>query len=420
MFRRLLVATVCIPAIFYSCSSFEKNVTVSQQIDEKSIEENQPQPLLEDKPVLKEKPAEKKPVLITELQWSEPEVSNNQVPLISVLPEVVFRKIAVDDEIFEQSDIEKVPDVEAELPENISIDRIEEEDVEADEPIDIPAVEKKPSFLELIFSPGAEQAVDKAETLSKSVKKETEPEVVREETVVIKKKEEESQSSVEKQEPVPEMHEAEVVVRELFITSVDGEGWLYERCKTADGNETDNLKYSGREYLDGVTVFTFFPYQTGTYIIQLRKPDYSNGTTVRAVINLEVKANPANGSVTEPTAEENISEIVSEEPVLVVGEKQEILNAAELEIAAEKLRKAGGCREAAELILDTMDIIEWTELDSVYFMLAGLYENCPGIRDERAAAGYYRKIVDYYPVSVYWMDAKERIAYLERNFLYIR
>ena len=246
------------------------------------------------------------------------------------------------------------------------------------------------------------------------------------------------------------------VARETFVFEIVGEGWMLESYTDASGEVTENLRYSGRDYIAGNTVFSFYPYAAGEYIIYIRKTDYTAASVERRLIRLsviegfeannngedKVESQPdpaAEAVVIQETAETQVSTHVlhaetetdlAAEPDIVT-EVVEDINAAEEAAyvfsssaeaieAAERLSEAGGCAAAAGILEDYIESHSGDELDKPLLILAGYYEDCAEIRDERRAVEFYRQIVDYYPISIYYNDARERIRYLERQYIYIR
>ena len=61
-----------------------------------------------------------------------------------------------------------------------------------------------------------------------------------------------------------------------------------------------------------------------------------------------------------------------------------------------------------------------SRMDWVFYRLGQIYESDGEFRNERKAVRYYQVVLDEYPASLYWEDARERIAYLTRHFLEIR
>ncbi len=262
-----------------------------------------------------------------------------------------------------------------------------------------------------------DEAAEKNETY---VEKQIEPAVVSEKKVTQQKVTERSLSAP---------------VQEVFLTEADGLGWILEGYTDENGKKTNHLKYSGREYIGEKTVFSFFAYKAGVYNIQIIKNDYADGSMERQILRVEVvdasrkpvEADPApvvkqneGQPVILPEMRTEAAEVETENII----SKAEILGdnftGKDLREASERLAAAGDCAGAAELIRYGIEKLLWDELDYFYFTLAYLYENCAEIRDERIAAEYYKKIVDSYPISNYWVSAKDKLIYLERNFIHIR
>ena len=186
------------------------------------------------------------------------------------------------------------------------------------------------------------------------------------------------------------------------------------------GEPTDRLKFISREYSAGRTVFSFYPYRTGSYTIDIRKTDYAEGAVEHRRFALDVVDGlPAVPETSGLTAGEAPAEM-AESPEAGAEPEGRKYTSGNLLDAAERLADAGDCSAAAGLLENSIDQLDWSEQDAALFILAGYYENCPEIRDERRAAEVYSRIVDYYPVSIYWEDSKDRKIYLERNFIHIR
>ena len=59
-------------------------------------------------------------------------------------------------------------------------------------------------------------------------------------------------------------------------------------------------------------------------------------------------------------------------------------------------------------------------LDSLYYLLASIYERPGEMRNIKKAREYYAIVYDEYPLSSYWTAAKEKINYIDRYYLKIR
>ncbi len=58
--------------------------------------------------------------------------------------------------------------------------------------------------------------------------------------------------------------------------------------------------------------------------------------------------------------------------------------------------------------------------DEALFKLGKVYENNKEVRNLEEAVKYYKRIIDNYPDSEYYLSAKDRIEYIEKNFLNYR
>lgn len=59
-------------------------------------------------------------------------------------------------------------------------------------------------------------------------------------------------------------------------------------------------------------------------------------------------------------------------------------------------------------------------IDEVYYLLGTLYEEQGSQRSEQKAVSYYRIVTENYPASQFWQKARDRILFIERNYLFIR
>lgn len=238
-------------------------------------------------------------------------------------------------------------------------------------------------------------------------------------------------------EPVIESR-VSAVTGEVFNVVLEGEGWLLEKMQNIDGVETADIRFNGREYRAGQTIFFFYPFAAETFSLSFRLVDYSAGTSKEEVVLASVYSDPekaASQTVAAEADEQETAEAGGDSEAAVTGsgaagavesEPQAVPvpvipdDAEGLVRYAEALAADGDCVEAVELLEKRLEAVSWTERDRLYFALAELYQNCDGVRDERQAVDYYQQIVDYYPVSNYWTISKERINYLERYFIYIK
>ena len=228
-------------------------------------------------------------------------------------------------------------------------------------------------------------------------------------------------------EPATAADDIKVAEREFFTISLDMQGWLLQEITVEGNGEGKPPRYSGREYLDDGTVFTFYPFGKGRFRIVFRRTDSSAGTVYREIYDVEVVAAEEIAeaeAVSEKTEEKSrgtessLSEKVTVPAASEAAEPE--LTGNELSELAGRYVRMGKCGEAARLLRSGIGGTAWNERDVIYFMLAELYRDCSEIRDERRAVEYYGMIVDLYPVSEYWERAKQKKAYLERTYIHIR
>jgi hypothetical protein len=231
-----------------------------------------------------------------------------------------------------------------------------------------------------------------------------------------------------------DIEEIKAFAGEVFSCRLEGEGWILETAAASVDGDTDGIRFNGREYQSGETIFYFYPFSENIFIIKFRFVDYSSETSrskiIRAVVGaLETEgkaaglqeeagdsdASPMTGDAESAGTGESVLEPEAKMAVPFIPEDVEGLIHY-----TEGLIADGKCREVAGILEDKIEQVNWMEQDRLYFALAELYQNCDSVRDERQAIVYYKHIVDYYPVSNYWEISKERINYLERYFIDIR
>ncbi len=231
----------------------------------------------------------------------------------------------------------------------------------------------------------------------------------------------------------PIILQVEAVSGELAVFELPGEGWLFNGFTESDTDE-DKIRYNGRDFLNDNTVFSFFCYRECVAELEFSLSDYRADSVEKALVSItvvdnvqsidpaETKAEIADAAETADT-QINISNedftpaIRAEQPQIapVIPE-----NTKDLLEYCKTMAEDGNPEAAVELIESRMPDFDFLELDSVYFFLAKQYESVSGLRDIRKSIDYYKKIVDEFPISLYWEDSRERINYLERRYIYIR
>lgn len=69
--------------------------------------------------------------------------------------------------------------------------------------------------------------------------------------------------------------------------------------------------------------------------------------------------------------------------------------------------------------LEGRDLPLWRQ-DELLFLQGRLHDVGSPWRDEKASLGYYRRLTENFPASLYWEEADQRARYIERHFFQIR
>ncbi len=230
-------------------------------------------------------------------------------------------------------------------------------------------------------------------------------------------------------DPQPIILQVSAVAGELSVFELPGEGWLFNGFAES-GKDEDAVRYNGRDFLNDNTVFSFFCYRECIAELSFSLTDYRADSIKRAQVLLNaVRSEKADSSVASAesseteAAEKNGNSSNNQAPELSIqAEAPQVIpeNTEDLLEYCKAKAADGNPEEAVELIESKMPDFDLLELDSVYYFLAQQYESVSGLRDIKKSISYYKKIVDEFPISLYWEDSRERINYLERRYIYIR
>ena len=112
------------------------------------------------------------------------------------------------------------------------------------------------------------------------------------------------------------------------------------------------------------------------------------------------------------------------DPAPLLNRMSQVLSTIEetdsLFAVAELMYESGFLPETAQIYEHMLNITtRFRGKDRVYFMLGMLYESVP-LRDEKKAHAFYTTLLDRYPASRYYEEARDRAQYLDSHFLRIR
>ncbi|MDC7126823.1 MAG: hypothetical protein PQJ46_14725, partial [Spirochaetales bacterium] len=208
-----------------------------------------------------------------------------------------------------------------------------------------------------------------------------------------------------------------------------------ESMNNSNFEETEDIRYSGREYISGQTVFSFFPYKKETFFIWVRKPNFEDGTQVRQLIELyvDLEESAETSEIENKIIAEDVAMLQSENKVIITNSEELQNKEAEYDLdslenitfkdvlkKSAQLENAGQDEEAVKVLEKYIDSDRIKNKDELIYYLANLYEKSENCRDERKAAELYNLIVKKYPLSLHWEDSRTRFKFIERNYIYIR
>jgi len=247
--------------------------------------------------------------------------------------------------------------------------------------------------------------------------------------------------------------EIEVLVSDKIKITLPGSGWIY-----LPDRENSSLNYSGREFADKNTIYTFKPGEAGEFVLNFQYQDLIKNIYKKEKIHLIVyselsqsasKAASLDTPVESPEdsapddsapddsapedsapvdlnvllknylAEKNVEGIFNMVPDLVRSTNSEIRGL--LPKTAELLYSFSRFVPTA-LILETLllDKNYTASKDRFLYLLGKTYEADSPVRNELISADYYKQLMDTYPASIYWDESQDRYRFLKRRYIDIR
>lgn len=272
---------------------------------------------------------------------------------------------------------------------------------------------------------------------------------------------EERDSAPESPAPVPSggasEQQSEIAVEpgSTFEVRLPGPMWVYLGSdgvvefirRATDGDDSLFTFRLPRNAPDGIPVLRFEAQNIATGSIERRlvaiaPADRSPDTVARRGADTAA-ATPDAGSATGSTGEatpadtrslsQRVGDALSGSESIAAGDPtlidelvvaletptEEAIDAATYLAIVDRLIDEGETRNATAL-LEVLVGSGWSPYDRLLFRLAQLLEETGPQRDLRRARGLYGELVDGYPLSRYWSEARSRIEYLDRHFFFIR
>ena len=240
------------------------------------------------------------------------------------------------------------------------------------------------------------------------------------------------------EDPVITEQEIKVLVSNKIKITLPGSGWIY-----LPDRENTSLNYSGREFIDKNTIYTFKPGEAGNFILNFQHQDLIKNIYTKEKVHLIVSSETSQSdskvdSLDTPVesheaavyedltvllkkylADKNVEGLFNMVPDLVRSTKPEIRGL--LPETAEFLYSSSRFVPTA-LILETLilDKNYTSSKDRFLYLLGKTYEADSAIRNELIAVDYYKKLLDTYPGSIYWDESQNRYRFLKRRYIDIR
>jgi len=241
-----------------------------------------------------------------------------------------------------------------------------------------------------------------------------------------------------KESPVITVQEINALVSDKIKITLPGSGWIY-----LPDNENSSLNYSGREFADTNTTYTFKSGGAGDFVLNFQYQDLIKNIYKKEkvhlivtselpqsdskVASLETAVEPSEASIPldindllkDYLSTKNVEGIFNMVPDLVRSKDSEIRGL--LPETAELLYGSSRFVPTA-LILETltMDKNYTDSKDRFLYLLGKTYEADSPVRNELIAADYYKQLLDTYPASIYWDESQDRYRFLKRRYIDIR
>ncbi len=252
----------------------------------------------------------------------------------------------------------------------------------------------------------------------------------------------------------------------IVTVSLNGTGWLF---LGAEGSSA-GISFSSRLNRQGVTEFHFKVGAPGTFRLKFQQQDPLSGRI--AVRGIQLKAVEMPSDTPSRNQEKNASEapekVESLESLIDGGRYGEAFGMYDhVEVLSEVLRrgvadkdtkaleffydkavsgdgsyslfftdsryinmtvnagkllvKKGRAAEGVSLLEKIVsEAHDLRKMDEILYILGYSFQNTGSIRDERKAAGYYKRIIDEYPASIYWDSAKREYLVIKRMYIDVR
>jgi len=241
-----------------------------------------------------------------------------------------------------------------------------------------------------------------------------------------------------KESPVITVQEINALVSDKIKITLSGSGWIY-----LPDNENSSLNYSGREFADTNTTYTFKPGEAGDFVLNFQYQNLIKNIykkeKVHLIVSSELPQSDSKVASLETAVEPSEASISLDinallKDYLLVKNVEGIFNMVPDLVRSKDSEIRGLLPDTAELLysssrfVPTALILETLTMDKNYtdskdrflYLLGKTYEADSPVRNELIAADYYKQLLDTYPASIYWNESQDRYRFLKRRYIDIR
>ncbi|MFZ4614632.1 MAG: hypothetical protein ACOYM2_00380 [Rectinemataceae bacterium] len=227
---------------------------------------------------------------------------------------------------------------------------------------------------------------------------------------------------VKASEPVAPTRSLAAEVGQQVEVPFVGTGWVY----LGERDAKDGVQYVSRRFEGSGALFAVAALKAGDYNLRFMKQDLERGTSSDEIVRLSVAPKgsgalapapvkvPTGTSAAKAAGGSNDMAAAPGAARAVAADSPEgLLATARAELAANK-------GETALAALERLLVLAPGGSDELYWLLGQALETNGPKRDVKAAFAAYSKLLDFWPRSTWYRQAKDRAAYIERYYLEIR
>ncbi|MEI6388207.1 MAG: hypothetical protein WCQ50_16400 [Spirochaetota bacterium] len=231
-------------------------------------------------------------------------------------------------------------------------------------------------------------------------------------------------------DPVAATRSLAAEVGQQVEVSFVGTGWVY----LGERDAKDGVQYVSRRFEGSGALFAVIALKAGEYNLRFMKQDLERGTSSDEVVRLSVApkgsgaasktAAPAGATIagngTPGTSSASATNAAGASTGAPAAAKAVAADSPEGLLATARAELAASRGDTALAALERLFVLVPGGSDELFWLLGQALELNGPKRDVKAAYTAYTKLLDLWPRSTWYRQAKDRAAYIERYYLEIR